>query len=454
MRDWLFLVELGGVVLLLAVLARLATRFGFSPIPLYLLAGLAFGQGGIVPLVTANRFIEAGAEIGLILLLFTLGLEYSARELVDALRSNASAGGIDLLANFTPGFAAGLLLGWEVVPALFLGGITYISSSGVVARTLDDLGWMGNRETPIVLAILVMEDLAMAAFLPLVTVLLTGGTPWRVVVSIGLAALVVLTVLVVAARYGPIISRAVFSRSDEALLFGILAVLLLTAGATEALNVSAAVGAFLAGIAFSGPAADRARSLLVPLRSVFAGTFFLFFGFEVDPGTIPSAFPAAVLLAMVGAATKMATGWVAARRAGIGRRGRARAAAGLIARGGVLDRDRGGRGGRRRRARSGAARSRVRAALGDRRADPRARDRSAPFGHRSGPAGRPMPRLAFGGRCAPNRRELRLTEQQDKVARLQLDVRRGIRGDLSAGMADREDGPGSERLADPLAGER
>ncbi|MEX2407294.1 MAG: cation:proton antiporter, partial [Actinomycetota bacterium] len=75
MRDPLFLVELGGVVLMLAVLARVATRFGFSPIPLYLLAGLAFGEGGVIPLVTIDEFIEAGAEIGLILLLFSLGLE-------------------------------------------------------------------------------------------------------------------------------------------------------------------------------------------------------------------------------------------------------------------------------------------------------------------------------------------------------------------------------------------
>ena len=333
MQNSLFLIELGGVVLLLAILARLASRFGFSPIPLYLLAGLAFGQGGVIPLVTADDFIAAGAEIGLILLLFSLGLEYSASELVGSLRSTAVIGGLDLLLNLTPGFLAGLILGWDVIPALFLGGITYISSSGVIARTLDDLGWMGNRETPLVLAILVIEDLAMAAFLPLGTVLLVGGGTWRVTVSVGVAILVVVTVLGVAARYGQAISRAVFSRSDEALLFGILAVLLLTAGATEALNVSAAVGAFLAGIAFSGPAADRARSLLVPLRSVFAGAFFLFFGFEVDPGTLPRALPSAAALAVVGAATKYATGWLAARRASLGRRGRIRAGVGLIARG-------------------------------------------------------------------------------------------------------------------------
>jgi CPA2 family monovalent cation:H+ antiporter-2 len=332
-HDAVFLVELGGVLLLLAILARVAQRFSFSPVPLYLLAGLAFGQGGVVPLVTAESFIQAGAEIGLILLLFSLGVEYSARELVDAVRSTAVVGAIDLALNFVPGFVAGLLLGWEPVPSVFLGGVTYISSSGLVARTLDDLGWTGNRETPIVLAILVMEDLVMAGFLPLATVLLAGGGPVRVIASIAVAALAVLLVMFVAARFGRAISRVVFSHSDEALLFGLLGMVLLTAGAAEAINVSAAVGAFLAGIAISGPSADRARSLLGPLRAVFAGAFFLFFGFQIDPSTLLGAAPVAVALAAVGAGTKYATGFVAARRAGVGRRGRVRAGVALMARG-------------------------------------------------------------------------------------------------------------------------
>jgi CPA2 family monovalent cation:H+ antiporter-2 len=332
-HDALFLVELGGVLLLLAVLARVAQRFAFSPIPLYLVAGLAFGQGGVVPLVTAEGFIEAGAEIGLILLLFSLGVEYSARELVDAVRSTAVDGALDLVLNFVPGFVGGLVLGWGPVPAVILGGVTYISSSGLVARTLDDLGWMGNRETPIVLAILVMEDLVMAGFLPLATVLLVGGGAGRVIASVAIAAAAVLVVMFVAARFGRAISRAVFSHSDEALLFGLLGMVLLTAGAAEALNLSAAVGAFFAGIAISGPSADRARSLLGPLRALFAGAFFLFFGFQVDPGSLVRILPIAVALAAVGAATKYATGFVAARRAGVGRRGRVRAGVGLIARG-------------------------------------------------------------------------------------------------------------------------
>lgn len=140
-------------------------------------------------------------------------------------------------------------------------------------------------------------------------------------------------VLALATRFGPVLSRAIFSRSDEALLFGILGILLVTAGAAEVLNISAAVGAFLVGIAVSGPSADRARSLLVPLRSVFAGAFFVFFGFQIDPATIPPVLIPALVLSAVGIATKVATGWWAARRAGVGPRGRRRAGVALIARG-------------------------------------------------------------------------------------------------------------------------
>lgn len=329
----LFLLELGGVVLLFAILARVASTLGFSPIPLYLVAGLAFGRGGLIPLVTAEDFIREGAQIGLILLLFSLGLEYSASELAASLRSTAATGALDVVLNFTPGVVTGLLLGWEPAAAVTLGGVTYISSSGVIARTLDDLGWMGNRETPLVLGILVLEDLVMAGFLPFVTVMIVGGGAARVVVSLAIAAVVVGGVLALATRFGPVLSRAIFSRSDEALLFGILGILLVTAGAAEVLNISAAVGAFLVGIAVSGPSADRARSLLVPLRSVFAGAFFVFFGFQIDPATIPPVLIPAVVLSAVGIATKVATGWWAARRAGVGPRGRLRAGVALIARG-------------------------------------------------------------------------------------------------------------------------
>src|SRR6266545_3920382 len=169
------LIELGAVILALGLLGAVSVRFSISPIPLYLLAGLAFGQGGILPLATSDEFIAAGAEIGVILLLFTLGLEYTAAELVGTLRSSASAGLLDLVANSAPGVAAGFLLGWGPVAAVALGGITYVTSSGITAKVLGDLGWLGNRETPVVLSLLVFEDLMMAVYLPILTALLAGA---------------------------------------------------------------------------------------------------------------------------------------------------------------------------------------------------------------------------------------------------------------------------------------
>src|SRR6266542_2506036 len=114
------LLELGGVILGLGILGRVAGRLGLSPIPLYLLAGLAFGKGGLLPLVTATEFIQTGAELGVILLLLLLGIEYSAEELTASLRRSAGAGLVDLALNFTPGLAAGLLLGWPPLAAVVL----------------------------------------------------------------------------------------------------------------------------------------------------------------------------------------------------------------------------------------------------------------------------------------------------------------------------------------------
>ncbi|HEY7283149.1 MAG TPA: cation:proton antiporter [Actinomycetota bacterium] len=327
------LLELGLVVLGLAVLARLAGRFSMSTIPLYLLAGLALGRGGVLPLVKTEAFVRTGAELGLILLLFLLGLEYGASELRATVRSSWRAGLVDMLLDFPPGFLAGLALGWGPVPAAFLGGVTYVSSSGIAAKLLHDLGRMGSPETPVVLSILVIEDLAMALYLPVLAVLLAGGvTIGGVGTAIGAVA-GVLVFLRVAARVEVGVSRVVFSRSDEALLLSILGLALVVAGIAQLGSVSAGVGALLAGIAISGPAAHAARGLLAPLRDLFAAFFFVFVGFAIDPAGLPRFIVPAIVLAVITGCTKFLAGWWSARLAGVARDGRIRAGATLVARG-------------------------------------------------------------------------------------------------------------------------
>jgi CPA2 family monovalent cation:H+ antiporter-2 len=329
----LLLVELGAVVLVLGILARLASRLAISPIPLYLLAGLAIGEGGLVPVVTSEEFIEVGAELGVIFLLLMLGLEYSARELVVGIRSVAPAGLVDLALNFSPGFVAGLLLGWGIVPSLFLGGVTYISSTGVIAKLLNDLGWTGNRETPVVLSILVFEDLAMAILLPTLAALALGGSTAGAILTVGIAIGIMTAAIAFAYRQGDLLGELVFHRSDEVSLLSVFGLTLVIAGLAEGVSISAAVGAFLVGISLSGEAVARADALLTPLRDLFAAVFFVFFGLSTDPGEIPGVLLVAVLLGVVTAATKIIGGRWAARRNGIGPAGQRRAGLILMARG-------------------------------------------------------------------------------------------------------------------------
>jgi len=326
-------IELGCVAVGLAVLARLARRFGLSAISLFLLAGLAFGNGGLLSLNLSKHFIQLGAELGVLLLLFMLGLEYSGENLTTGLRKGASGAAIDLLLNFPPGLIAGLLLGWSPLASVLLGGITLVTSSGIVARVLTELKRMDAPETPTVLSILVLEDLMMAVYLPLVAVLLAGGGPLKILISVGIACATVLIVLFIATRYGHSFSSFVAHQSDEVVLLSIFGTVLLVAGVAQHLRVSAAIGAFLVGIAVSGPITEQTHRLLTPLRDLFAATFFFFFGLEVDPRTLPPVILAALALAVVTTASKVLTGYWATRTLPTDRRSRLRAGLTLVPRG-------------------------------------------------------------------------------------------------------------------------
>ena len=329
----LLVIELGALVLALAVVARLARRIGLPALPLYLLAGLALGEGSLIELDASEDFIEVGAEIGVILMLLMLGLEFSTHELINNVRRSTLAGVVDLVLNFLPGFVAGLILGFDPVVAVLLGGVTYISSSGIVAKLVADLGRIGNHETSVILSVLVIEDLAMVLYLPIVSGVLFGGSALNTVITVAISLAAVLGVLGIAYLLGDRLSAIALSQSSEALLLTLLGGTLLVAGLAGRLGVSTAVGAFVVGVALSGDIVSHARGLLLPLRNLFAAVFFVFFGLKVDLGLVPDVAVAALAIAAVTVATKIASGWIAAARAGIGRPGRLRAGAALIAHG-------------------------------------------------------------------------------------------------------------------------
>jgi CPA2 family monovalent cation:H+ antiporter-2 len=260
-------------------------------------------------------------------------LEYSATELKNSLRTQAPVGAVDAVLNAVPGALLAWLAGWGAIAAVALAGVTWVSSSGVIAKMLGDSGRLGNHETPAILGVLVMEDLAMALYLPLLTALLAHGGAGRVTLSVGLAVVTVSAVILLATRFGGHVTALVGAEDKEPLLLGVLGLTLLVAGLADQLNVSAAVGAFLVGIALSGTAAETAVEVLEPLRDLFAAVFFVFFGLSTTPGTLPRALPLALLLVAITSATKVATGYLAAKRDHVKRRGRWRAGVALIPRG-------------------------------------------------------------------------------------------------------------------------
>jgi len=327
------LIELGVIFLVLAALGRIAARIGIPSVPLYLLAGLVMGKGSLFQVDAGEEFLAVGAQIGVVLLLLLLGLEYSPIDLKNGVRMTWQAGLLDGLANTVPGIAMGLILGWSPAASLLLGGVTYVSSSGIIARLLHDFDRYANRETPIILSLLVMEDIVMAVFLPIVAVVLVGSSIAQGAVAAGAAIGIVAVAFFISLRYSTQVSRVVHSHSRELLLLSVLGLTFLVAGLAEAAQVSAAVGAFLLGLTLSGQVADEMRSLLPPLRDVFGGIFFVFFGLTIDPRDLVPVLIPALILAVITAVTKIATGAWAAARAGIGPRGRWRTGLSLIARG-------------------------------------------------------------------------------------------------------------------------
>jgi CPA2 family monovalent cation:H+ antiporter-2 len=327
------LLELGLLIGALGLLGAFAGRFGISAIPLYLLAGLAFGHGGIYEMHAITGFLDVGAEVGVVLLLFTLGLEYTPRELLGTMKTSWLGAVVDLVLNATPGVICALLLGWGPAAAVVFGGVTYVSSSGIIAKVLTDLGWLGNRETPTILALLVAEDMIMALYLPILTTILAGLAFAQAAVGLGVALLAVAAAFLIASRFGGLLSRFLASPSDEILMLKVMGIVLVVAGLAEKVHVSAAVGAFIVGMALSGEVSRQAEETLEPLKNLFAAVFFVNFGLETDPTALPPVLPVAIVLAVCTIATKFATGWWAAGHSGSAFTGKLRAGLVLLPRG-------------------------------------------------------------------------------------------------------------------------
>jgi CPA2 family monovalent cation:H+ antiporter-2 len=303
---------------LLALGAALVHRFGFPPLPVYLLTGLLLGHH--LPV----EELEPLPSLGLLLLLFSVGLEFGPDRLKELSGKATRAGFYDALA-LPLGFLLGLMAGLDLRGAALLAGVLYISSSAVIVKLIVDLRRAANPESEVVLGVLVLEDLVIAVLLAL----LGGQGPGGFLAGVLLA----LAYLAFARFLGPHLVRLMESFSDELVLLLGAAFTTGTALLFHALGASEGVGAFLSGvIAASLGLRERLEHLFGPVRDLGVALFFLVVGAEAL-GLLQDLTPLGVGLALLGLLFKLPLNHLGGARAGLGRKRRLYAALYLVPRG-------------------------------------------------------------------------------------------------------------------------
>lgn len=318
--------EVGTALLLVAIAALIANRIKFSIIPFLIILGMIVGPHaptiGIIDLkfIESSEIIAFFGRMGVLFLLFYLGLEFSIGKLIKSGRSIAVGGTIYILINFSLGVLFGFIAGFEFLEVLIVAGIITISSSAIVAKVLVDLKRTANPETELILGIIMFEDIFLAVYLSVVSGLVLGDSTsvGKALLSILIAFGYMILFFIVARKLPKLLNRLFDIRSNEVFIIVIFALLFFVAGFSETIHVAEAIGALLLGLVFSETEhSSRIEHLVVPFRDFFGAMFFFSFGLSIDPFTLGDAVwlsLGAVILTLAG---NFIAGMVAGRRAGL-----------------------------------------------------------------------------------------------------------------------------------------
>ncbi|MGA5659379.1 cation:proton antiporter [Bacillus bombysepticus] len=318
--------EVGTALVLVAIAAVIAGKFKFSVIPFLIVLGMLVGPHAPTIGVIDLKFIESASvisflgRIGVLFLLFYLGLEFSMKKLIKSGRSIAIGGTIYILINFSLGLLYGFIMGFPLLEILIIAGIITISSSAIVAKVLVDLRRTGNNETELILGIIMFEDIFLAVYLSVVSGLVLGdhASFLGALTSIGIALGYMLLFFIVARKATPLLNKLLNISSDEIFIIVVFASLFFIAGFSEIIHVAEAIGALLLGLVFSETEhSDRIEHLVVPFRDFFGAIFFFSFGLSIDPFSLGGAIwltLGAVLLTIIG---NFVAGMIAGRQAGL-----------------------------------------------------------------------------------------------------------------------------------------
>lgn len=330
------LVALGGAFLVAGLLARLGRHAGLPTIPFFMAAGIVTGPHtpGLV-LVDEPSDLGVFAAVGLIMLLFHLGLEFSFDDLIDGGPRLLAAGATYLLLNLGGGLALGFVLGWGAREALVIAGAVGISSSAIVTKLLVELDRLANRETRMILGIIVVEDVFLALYLAMLQPILGEAEGLVDGAILFTRAFAFLAALFLIARYGAGYVGTFLSTDDDELLTVLFVGLaILIAGVAEELGVSDAIGALMVGlIVAETKVAERVERLVLPLRDAFAAVFFFAFGLTIDPGDVGDVAVPVVAAIVLSLGLNIVAGIIGARMHGFGQRAAANAGLTLLGRG-------------------------------------------------------------------------------------------------------------------------
>lgn len=332
-------VVLGVVLFALALTGALANKFGQSVIPAYILAGIVLGPSApsLVPgvVVTGEGFVHAFAELGLVALLFFLGVHVELDRLLSNYRPIVVNGLLDFGVNVAVGVGIGLLFGFGPVETLFVAGMVYISSSAIVSKALVERGWVLEAESEAIFGTLIFEDLVIAVYLAVLsTVVVHDGSVLGAFASVS-KGIAYLAVVALVGWYGSgYLERLLDTSDDEQFLLRVLAVATLVAGTATVVGVSVGVTAFFVGATVGRTdLVERVERRLDPIRDLFAAVFFFSIGLTTN---LSAVFDVAGLLAVAVVATtasKLLSGTLGGHLYGLDARGSLRVGVGMVARG-------------------------------------------------------------------------------------------------------------------------
>jgi CPA2 family monovalent cation:H+ antiporter-2 len=328
------LTQLAVTVALLGALGLVASRFGLSAIPAYLLAGLLLGpnEPEFLTLIRPSEVTDFVAELGVIFLLFFLGLEFALPRFLRAGRYVTVGGTVDFVANAGLGLVVGVAAFGLSFGALILAAAVYVSSSAVAIKGLIDFRRLADDETDLVLGILVFEDLVLALVLGFAAT--GGGTAESTVQTVAKAVAFVALSLAASRWLARAIDGLLGRLPREFFLLFVFALVIGMSAAADALGLSQAIGALMAGVILSEtPAREEIEERFFSMRDLFAALFFFVFGLTIDLDALGSVGWMVALAVVLTLAGKLGGGFAAGRLGGFTRRQSVNVGAALVAHG-------------------------------------------------------------------------------------------------------------------------